>query len=42
MAEEKNDITALMNPYETWVRSHGVPVHAGYYVETTHAARALA
>jgi len=33
MAENNLDLTALMKPYETWVRSHGVPVHAGYYVE---------
>ena len=33
MAEQGPDILSLAKAYDHWVESHGIPVHAGYYIE---------
>ena len=33
MAEQQPDLLRLAKAYDHWVESHGVPVHAGYYIE---------
>ena len=33
MAEQQPDFLSLAKAYDHWVESHGLPVHAGYYIE---------